>query len=57
MTDDKASAHGSFSAPASRRAAQTRSVMYRLARSAFPFCCEEYGAVFSDLMPLSSYQA
>ena len=57
MTEESASAYNSSSAPASSSAARTRSMMKRLERSALPFFCDAYGAVFSDVMPLLSYHA
>jgi len=34
-----------------------RSISVQFSRSASPFCCDFYGAVISDVMPLSSNYA
>jgi len=57
MNEESASAQISSSAPACISGARPRSILYRLARSALPFFCDESGDVFSDVMPLLSYYA
>jgi len=49
------SAQSSSAAPASLRAARTRYISVWFTRSSLPFCCDLYGAVITDVMPVSSY--